>query len=282
MTLLLPCISCTKKEKLLIGGAGWPQIAIIDKASGEIEWSHPLTPEEECYDVDMTPDGEILYAFKLGAKLITRSHETVWTYEVNESEALYSATCLESGNYLLGIAGYPARIVELDRNGTPVKELSFQTATPELKRQFRHILKTAQNTYLLPMIDKHKVLEINESGKAINSVYCGGEPVSVAVAENGNWLVTGGDTPYIMEFDPKSHSAVRTVETKDISYGALMYVGELIPYKNGNVLITNWDGRSNEKTQPVLLEIDPDNKVVWRLPFLPKIFNISTADSFFE
>ena len=56
LALLVSCCSCMKKEKLIIGGSGWQQIAIVDKASGEIEWNHELEPDEECNKVEVTPN----------------------------------------------------------------------------------------------------------------------------------------------------------------------------------------------------------------------------------
>ncbi|MDR2138588.1 MAG: hypothetical protein LBP50_03440 [Tannerella sp.] len=280
--LLLVCSACRQKEKLLAGGAGWPQIAILDKASGKIEWSHPLAPEEECNDVEMTPQGEILYAYKGGARLITRRGRVVWDYRVKESEAVYTATCLESGRYLLAVAGLPMRLVELDRKGMPVKEVTYRTATQDLTRQFRHVLKTQQNTYLIPLTDKYKIVELNEDGKVLRSVYSEGEPVALVSAENGNWLIACGNSRCILEIHPEYRKIVRRIETRDLSYGSLLYVGEIVRYKNGNTLIANWNGESDDKTQPVLLEIDPDNKVVWRLPYTPEVSNISTVYPFFE
>jgi hypothetical protein len=230
----------------------------------------------------MTPRGEIVYAYKGGARLITRKHEVIWDYRVGETEAVYTATRLTSGNFLLAIAGSPMRIVELDEKGVAVGEVTFRTATQDITRQFRHILKTPQNTYLIPLTDKYKIVELNENGRAVKSLYAGCEAVAVVLTEEGNWLVSGGASRNIVEIQPNSRNTVQTIETKDLNYGSLLNVGELVRYKNGNTLIANWDGGSNEKTQPVLLEIDPENKVVWRLPYMPEISNISTVYSFFE
>ena len=122
LAMLAMCSACSKNEKLLIGGIGWQEIAIVNKKSGEIEWKHSLSPDEECNDVDMNKRGEILYAYKQGAKLIKRSGEVVWDYKVGENEAVYSASVIESGNYMIAIAGKPlARIVELNGKNEVLK-----------------------------------------------------------------------------------------------------------------------------------------------------------------
>jgi hypothetical protein len=281
LLLLFGC-SCAKREKLLIGGAGWPQIAIIDKASGKMEWQHPLAPEEECNDVEITPQGEILYAGKQTARLITRDHREVWTYAVQSPEAVYTATRLPSGNYMLCIAGWPARIVEVDRTGTVQKEASLHIPSRSVEGQFRQIFKTPDSTYLIPLYEKHKVSEVSEDGtKVLRSFYCGGLPYSVKLADNGNWIVSTGAGRSIVEFAPQLKTIVRTIETKGLSYGAVVYAGEAIRYRNGNTLVANWNGESADKSQPCLFEVDSTNRVVWRL-YHPEISNISTVYSFFE
>jgi hypothetical protein len=282
VAILLICCSCTKNEKLLVGGSNWNRIAIIDKSSGKIEWNHPLEAEEECNDVEMTPKGEILYAYKQGARLVKRDHKVVWDYKANDSEYLYTATRLKSGNYMLAMCGSPARIVELDKNGNLVTELTFNTATPDIQNQFRQILKTPHNTYLIPMMDKHKISEIDESGKVVRSYFCGGNPYSIKLTDEGNWLISCGDDHKFMEVDPENRSLVNTVETSNLSWGSLLYVAELIRYKNGNTLIANWSGHSDDKTQPLLFELDPTNQIVWRLPSTLEITGISTVYSFFD
>jgi len=279
--LLLFCCSCSKKEKLLIGGSGWQQIAIVDKASGEVEWKHDLNRGEECNKVEMTPKGRILYAYKQGAKLIDRDHQVIWDFKVNEREELHFATCQKSGGFLVAICGNPARIVELDQNGTPVKELKFDTEISNIHGQFRQILKTPQKTYLIPFMGNNKTVEMDENGRFIKSVVCGGTPFSVKLIHTNNWLISCGEGGFFVEINSKTGETLKKVESTDLDRCSLLFVTEAIRYKNGNTLISNWNGHSNDKSQPLLLEINPSNHVVWQLPVNPDIKNISTVFSFF-
>ena len=281
LVLLLLCCSCSRKEKLLIGGSGWQQIAIIDKSSGKIEWKHELAPEEECNKVEMTPKGHILYAYKQGARLIDRKHQVIWDYKVNEGEELHFATHLESGDFLLAICGDPARIVELDGKGNPIKEIPFMTAIPDVHNQFRQILKTPQNTYLIPLMGKYKVSEMNEEGRFIKSVLCNGTPFSIKLIDDGNWLVSCGDGHALEEINAETKAVIQKIETANLNWGALLFVAEAIRYPNGNTLIANWNGHSDDKSQPLLLEINTSHQIVWRLPNNPEISHISTVFSFF-
>lgn len=280
LVIILLCGSCGKKEKLIIGGSGWQHIAIVNKASGKIEWKHELAPDEECNKVEVTPKGHILYAYKKGAKLIDRKHQTIWDYKANEGEELHHASYF-NGNYVLGICGMPARIVELDENGNPVKEIKIQTGIPEIHNQFRQILKTAQNTYLIPLMGKFKVSEFTEEGRLIKSALTGGTPFSVKVLDDGNWLVSCGESRTLAEVNPEKKGVVKKIETADLNWGTLLFVAEAIRYKNGNTLIANWNIDGDDKSQPLLIEIDSSNQIVWRLPVNPEIISITTVYSFF-
>ena len=54
----------------------------------------------------------------------------------------------------------------------------------------------------------------------------------------------------------------------------LLFVAETIRLKNGNTLVCNWCGHSAIKTQAKVLEVSPDNQVVWQLQN-PEIDNVS-------
>jgi len=86
----------------------------------------------------------------------------------------------------------------------------------------------------------------------------------------------------VVEVDPETQRVTRTIETTGADSGVLLFVAEAIRYKNGNTLIANWNGHSQDKSQPLLLEINPSNQVVWRLPHSPEIKNISTVYSFYD
>ena len=280
LAIILLCCSCTKKEKLIIGGSGWQQIAIVDKSSGKIEWKHELAPNEECNKVEVTPNGHILYAYKQGAKLIDRKHQVIWDYKVDAGEELHYAS-FAKGNYVLAICGMPARIVELDNTGSPVKEIKFQTGIPNVDNQFRQIQKTDRNTYIIPLMGKYKVSEMNEEGRIINSILTGGTPFSVKLLDDGKWLVSCGEGRVLAEVDPETKGIIKRIETTDLNWSSLLFVAEAIRYENGNTLIANWNRNSYDRSQPLLIEINPSNQIVWRLPFNPEIISISTVFSFY-
>ena len=284
ITIISLCCSCNnRKEKLLVSGCGWKQVAILDKQTGEIEWSHPLAAHEDCNDVEITREGHILYAYTSGARLINRKQQTLWDFKARKGEELYTATQLPSGRYLLAICGTPSRILELDPKGQPVEEITFDTSITGVHDQFRQIVKTPQNTYLIPLMGKGEVVEMNREKEVIGRAKCGGNPFAIQLLPNGNWLVSCGDAHNFVEIDPESKQIIRKVGSDDLpSDISLLFVAELVRYPNGNTLISNWNGHSEDKSQPLLVEVDPENRVVWRLPLHPEIVNISAVYSFEE
>ena len=181
------CSCNDTREKLLVSGCGWKQVAILDKKTGEIEWSHPLAAHEDCNDVEITQEGNILYAYTSGARLINREQQTLWDFKAKKGEELFTATQLPSGRYMLAICGTPSRIIELDPHGQPVEELEFDTSITGVHDQFRQIVKTPQNTYLIPLMGKGEVIEMNKEKEVINKVECGGNPFAIQILKNGNW-----------------------------------------------------------------------------------------------
>lgn len=274
------CTSC-KKEKLAIAGSGWQEIAIIDKKSGDIEWKHSLENGDECNDIEVTPEGHILYAYAKGARLINRNHEIIWDYKAMENEEIHSATRLNEGGYMLAVCGEPARIVELDPNGTQTKEVSFRTLIFDIHQQFRQITKTSDGTYLVPLMEKRKIIQLTSEGRNKGSIFTGTDLFSVKVLNNENLLVSCGASGRFMEINPALHRD-SIITTSNIQGGSLLYVAEVVPYENGNKLIANSNMYSLDKSQPLLIEINENDEIIWSLPYNKEIKNITSVYSFTE
>jgi hypothetical protein len=275
------CYSC-KNEKLAVAGSGWSEIVIIDKTSGLIEWRHQLEEGDECNDIEITPDGNVLFAYLKGAKLINRNHETIWDYKAKENEEIHTATRFNDGHFMIAACGEPARIVELDENGQQTKEISFQTATPDVRHQFRQIAKNDKGTYFVPLTTKRKILQISPEGRYLGSLFIGHDLFSVKVLDNDNLLVSCGNDRLFAEVNPAKPHMDNKIVTNSIRGVSLLYVAEIFLYKNGNKLIVNSNMYSDDKSPSLLIEIDPNNDVVWTLPFNKEIKNITAVYSFYE
>ncbi len=272
--------SCHVSEKLLIGGCGWDKVAIVDKKTEAIEWIHQLNKGDDCNDVEITKAGNVLYAYKGGARLVTRSQEVIWDYKTKKGEELYTATELPSGEYLLGICAHPSRIITLNANGIQTKEQNFDSGVANVHGQFRQIYPTANHTYLIPLMGKGEVIELTQTGEVIRRIAVGGNPFSVKVLKDGSWLVACGDAHKFVVVDPGKQTVTKTLSASDLTSVSLLFVAEPFCYKNGNVLVANWNGHSKDKTQPKLIEFDSKNLVVWKMAPNEAISNISAVHSF--
>ncbi|MDR0835545.1 MAG: hypothetical protein LBN11_03055 [Tannerella sp.] len=282
-TLLL-CIlftSCKGDEKLAVAGSGWNEIAIINKKTAVVEWQHELQADEECNDIEVTPKGDVLYAYKQGARLITREHAVIWDYPAGEGEEIHSASLLPDGGFLIGVCGQPSRIVELDKDGKQRKEVIFNTVSFDTHRQFRQIVKTNNDTYLVPLMDKRKIIQITPEGRNKGSVFLGYDLFSVKTLNDSVWVASCGSDRLFITLNPSMNLLEEGLYITDGVKGAtLQFVGEIIPYDNGHALIANGklpDGSAS----PLLIEIDEKKNVVWTLPYNKNIKNITSVYSFY-
>ncbi len=278
--LVVVSCSCTVSEKFLIGGCGWDKVAIVDKKSSALEWTHQLQKGDDCNDVEITKAGNILYAYKGGARLITRNQDVIWDFKVEKGQELYTATELPSGEYLLAVCAVPSRIITLNSKGEKIKEQNFDSGITNVHGQFRQILPTPANTYLIPLMGKGEVIELTQTGEVIRRVTVGGNPFSVKLLPDGNWLVACGDAHKLVVVDSEKQAVKQTIAAEDVSNVALLFVAEMNNYPNGNVLISNWNGHSKDKNQPKLIELDSKSQVVWTLAPNDEITNISAVYSF--
>jgi len=275
-------VSACNSEKLAVAGSEWNEIAIISKKTGNIEWKHTLESGEECNSIEIMPDGNVLFAYLKGAKLINRNHETIWDYKAKENEEIHSASRLKDGNYLIGVCGEPARIIELDPSGKQIKEITFPTLIFNVHNQFRQITKTDDGLYLVPLLEKQKVNILSLEGRNVGSVFAASECFSVNVLKNNNLLVSCGRGSRFVEIDPENPQRENMRYTYEINGGVLRYVAQIHLYDNGNKLIANSHMYSDDKSQPLLIEIDEEDNVVWSLPYNKDIKNITAVFPFFE
>jgi hypothetical protein len=253
--------------KVFVSGCNWLQVALVDKQTKQIEWSYELQPGEDCENVSLTKKGDLLIAYGKGAKLINADHETIWDYPVEPRSELFSATQLPDGGFLLAYSGTPAKIVELDKKGRTRKTISFDTEVTKLHAQLRQVIKSKKGTYLIPVMGKGEVVELDKRGNEILRFKVEGNPFSVLEMKNGNLLVSCGDAHSLIEVERHSGTQIRKTSQNDIDGVKLTFVAQIAELENNNKLICNWNGHAKGKDaeQPTLIEIDKDNQLVWHL-----------------
>lgn len=272
-------IGYSQEETMLVAGSGNKNISMITK-KGDILWSHSLEKGEECNSISILENGDILYSFKKGAKIIDKEHNVKWEYIGSEAGEVQLAMQLENGDILIGQCSSPSKILEFSREGILKKEVTFDLQIKKAHGQFRKITKTIAGTYLIPVMSKGCVIEINEDGKLLKTLKTGGNPFSVCVLKNNNWLISLGDAHKLIEVNPKTDEIVWEVNQEDIVGAPLNFVAQLIRLENGNTIICNWLGhlKGSTKIYPSLIEINTDKKLIWSLKKNDKVGKISTLD----
>lgn len=267
--LLVAFVSCQKKtEKLLLGGSGWNKIVMIDKDTKQITWEHPIEKGWECNSVAATPEGNILFSYSKGAKLITPDHQEIWNIPAPEGCEMQTARLLPDGRYLLAWCGTPASILEVDAEGQILSQTDFDTGIEQSHAQFRQVKKNDRGNYLVPLFATSEIREITPAGQTVKSVKVEGNPFSVAPLKNGNYWVACGDAHCYIELNYETGEVVRKVGANDIAGAQLFFVAQLYPTAEGGLYICNWQGHDGKAASggfPQLIEVDAAGQMIWNL-----------------
>lgn len=279
--LLFSATSCQQKsEKLLLGGSGWNKIVIIDKNSKQVEWEHPLEKGWECNSAVSTPEGNILFAYARGAKLITRDHQELWNIAAPDTCEMQTARILPDGNYLLGWVGHPAVIMEVSPKGEILSRVEYETGIENPHAQFRQLNKTAKGNYLMPLFATSDVREISPAGELVKTTTLEGTPFTTLAMDNGNYWVACGDGHSLKEVNLESGEVVRSFGENDFKGARLFFVAGLQSAPENGLYVCNWQGHdknAKEANSPQLFEIDGKGNVVWNLNDNEKFGMISTV-----
>lgn len=273
LTLLLSSlfflISCSQTpEKLVLGGSGWDRLVIIDKATKQIEWEYPLEKGWECNSVDVDRNGNILFSYGKGARLITPNKKTKWNISAPEGCEMQTAKVLPNGRYLLAWCGSPATILELDSKGTKISETTFDTQIQNPHSQFRQINKTDKGNYLVPLFASSDLWEVTPAGSVIKKIKMERGPFSTAKLHNGNYVVACGDAHSFVELNLETEEIVKKVSANDIDGISLGFVAQILPTRSGGLYLCNWQGHGaapETQQNPQLIELDGTDKIIWSL-----------------
>ncbi|MGL4852786.1 MAG: hypothetical protein ACRC3Z_09135 [Phocaeicola sp.] len=268
--LALSALSCTQKEsqKLLLGGSGWNKIVIIDKESKLIEWEYPLEDGWECNSVAATAEGNILFSYSKGAKLIDRNHNELWNIPAPAGCEMQTARILGNGNFLLAWCGAPAVMMEVAPDGTIIRTTEYETGIANPHSQFRQVNATSKGNYLLPLFATSEIREVSPEGVLVNTVKVEGLPFSTLALESGNYLIPCGDAHSLLEVNLANGEILNRIGERDIEGVSLFFVAQVTPSSNGGYYLCNWQGHAPEGTEsnnPQLIEVDAAGKMVWSL-----------------
>lgn len=262
-------------------GADKKHVAIVN-SKGEIEWEVPNPDAREIHDIQMLPNGNVLFQTSYTTVVeVNRDKKTVWQHESKPKEGytgkveIHSYQRLKNGLTLIAESGN-TRLVEVDKNDKIVKEVPLTVTKSNSHRDTRMVRKLDNGNYLVCQEGEGKVREYDGKGKIVweYALDLNGRPrsdghgpeghgVEVFGAirlPNGNTMIAGGNNNRVFEVtrEGKIVWSIDHQELPGITF-AWMTTLQLLP--NGNLIIGNTHAGPEN---PQLIEVTRDKKVVWQ------------------
>jgi len=264
-------------RRVIAADSSTKTLASISPA-GHVEWKLPVGA---IHDLHLLPDGHILYQDGWTRIVELDEHrKPIWDYnakrngnagrtvEVHAFERLPDSTTMivESG---------PARIIEIDREGSVVREIPLTVTTRSAHSDTRNARKTAAGTYLVAHEKDGVVREYDASGKVIwefdvplfgksskggHGPDAFGDQVYSAVRlASGNTLIGTGNGHSVLEVTP-DNEIIWKVEQHDLPGITLAWVTQVERLANGNTRFINCHAGPDN---PQIIEVTPEKQVVW-------------------
>lgn len=239
------------------------------------------------HDIHMLKNGNILTVkgFREVIEIDPKSGDVVWSYDASKMNAtddqrmeIHAIQPLEDGRIMIAESGR-GRIIEIDREGNLLKEVTLQIENPNAHRDTRLARKIANGNYLACHEADGKVREYSGDDGSVVWEYkvpmFGKEPAgghgpeafgnslfSALRLENGNTLIGTGNGHSVLEVTPEKE-IVWELHQNDLPNITFAWVTTLEVLKNGNLVIGNCHAGPG---QPLLVELNrKTGKVVWTL-----------------
>jgi outer membrane protein assembly factor BamB len=262
---------------------GRDQLAIVDER-GKIEWQMPWGA---IHDIHVLQDGHILVqqgAAKV-AEIDPATKAVVWSYDSATQNGnsgtrveVHAFQPLDEGRLMIAESG-AARMIEVDRQGTLLKQIKLKVEHPHAHTDTRLARKLANGNYLVCHEGDGAVREYDgDSGDVVweyDVPLFGREPAgghgpeafgnkcfaAVRLA-NSNTLISTGNGHSVLEIT-RDRKIVWQIAQRDLPGITLAWVTTLQVLPNGHYVIGNCHAGPDN---PQLIELDPKTKeVVWTL-----------------
>jgi outer membrane protein assembly factor BamB len=268
--LLLTCTAAFAEQtgtprRLIAGDYDTKRLAIV-APDGKIEWEEKIGGE--CHDLQVLPNGNVLFQ-QSWTKIVemTPKHEVVWSYDsakmngnAGKAVQVHAFQRLPDGNTTMLAESGPGRIIEVDKDGKLLKEIKLKVGKPDPHRDTRLVRKLDNGHYLVAHEGDNAVREYDDAGKVVWEYAVGSRVYSATRLKNGNTLIGAGDGHRVIEVDPAGKT-VWSLNEHDLPGGVtLAWVTMVDRLPSGNTLVVNCHAGP---TNPQIIEVTPDKKVVW-------------------
>lgn len=237
---------------------------------GKVVWDyHDARGRGEISDAALLSNGNVLFAHQYGVTLITPGKGVLWDYDAPPKCEIHTAQMIGTSRVIfIQNEPEPKLFVANISSGQMEKEIPLTVGNPNSTHgQFRRARLTDAGTYLVAHMDMRKVVEYDETGKAVWAVTNATQAWSASRLKNGNTLIAGGSN--VREVDPggKTIWEFTAVDAPDYNFKNIQTATRLA---NGNTVINNWVNQWNGAIDPATapaqaIEVTADKKAVWGL-----------------
>ena len=283
LLLLLALAACATPpgHRVLTQGNG--KLLILDRQNN-IEWQMPWGG---IHDLHLLPSGNIMVQQGAGKVVEIDRHtkQVVWQYDSHSQNGnkgkpveVHAFEPLPNGRLMIAESG-PARIIEVDRNGTLLSETKLKVDHPHPHTDTRLVRMITNDHYLVchegdgfvreyeqgtgRVVWEYKVPMFGREPKGGHGLNAFGNKCFAALRlDNGNTLIATGNGHSIIEVT-RAGEVVWQITQNELQDIRLAWVTTLELLPNGNLVIGNCHAGPG---QPLLVEVSrPSKKVLWRL-----------------
>ena len=279
-TLLTQTVNAQQAVKHTFACTDYTQgMVFIISVEGKLVWQYPA---EQCNDLWVLPNGNLLFNTGKGVKEVTREKKVVFEY-LSKSE-IFACQRLLNGNTFIGECN-SGLLLEVSPKGEIIKKLKLLPDGVDGGHTYmRNARKLSNGNYLVAHYGLDKVSEYNAEGKVVREISVAGGPHSVIRLQNGNTLIACSDhngEPRIVEIN-KSNQIVWQLTKNELPGIELKFMSGMEILPNGNLVFTNWVGHHPEGKVTHAFEITRNKKLVWIYDdqsILKTMSNIQILDS---
>ncbi len=250
------------------------EVCVVDKEGKRKHVFKARNPN----DVWALPNGEVLFAWSRGVKIFDKAGKQVFAWNSTEAkDEIHTCQPLPDGNILIAQNG-PSRLIEINRKGEVVKEVSVASRNNNLHMRYRMCRKLRSGNYLCMISCDDEIREIDPTGRTVRVIRdLPGVRMSKAHAvtrlDNGNTLFSTGAGAMAVEVD-KNDKIVWKLERANVPGIKMGFMTGLNRLPNGNTIISFYQGSHH------LIEVTQKKELIWkwRLPSQRTVVSVQIID----